>query len=278
MKLANASRHFNNDFVYDGYTNSFLFQAHTSAHDDHTSSGATARRRTMRTVPGTTPPARRVVKLGLDYWLVGNSNDDTFNSQTIRRSYGLKKSTGLMSALSPAAACLGNTGTPFHAQIEYYRDLSNPLTESELDTMFNIYCPFQEPITKGTFLRQNNLLYRVRNIYDTVDEYQIAETDGLDADALQTAHFTSNGEVSLVDDLRPMVSITTGVIQTDDLKFYRFRDAAEADRKPGDLAVFVPASALAVQVGAEFDMLGQTWQVRSVQPELDAWALHVRLI
>lgn len=277
MKLKDVSRRFDRDSIYDGYSNAFLYLGHTSAHDDHTSSGATARRRTLRTVPGTAAPSRRVVKIYNDYWLVGNSNDDSFNGQVIRKSYGLKKSTGLMARLTPAEACASAAGTAFHAQREYYRDLADSLTESELDTMFNIFCPFAEPVIKGSFLRQDGRLYRVRNLYSTVDEYLVCEADQLDADALQSAHFTSNGDVNLVTDARPAVNVTTPVIQFDNMKFYRFRDKAEADLQAGDRVVFQVASALATKLGARFTMLGQEWQVVSVQAEVDALALHVRL-
>lgn len=277
MRLKNISKHFNNDSILDGYTGAFLFKAHTSAHDDHTSSGATARRRTMRTVPGTTAPARRVVQLYDDFWLVGNANLDSYDGLGVRRSYGLKKSTGLMALLSPADACAAATGLAMHAQKEFYRDTVNPTTESETDVMWNIFCPFNEAVAKGSFLRQDGRLYRVRSVYPTVDEYLVAEADELDPDAAQTAVFTANGERDLVTDRLPVISVTVSVVQFDDAKFYRFSDEVEADRKPGDCVVFLPAVALAVAVGAQFDMLGSTWQVRAVADEIDALALHVRL-
>ncbi len=278
MRLKNISKHFNKDKVYDGYSNAYLFLAHNSAHDDHSSSGATSRRRTMRTVPGTAPPARNVVKIYADYWLVGAFNTDAYDGAEVRQKYDLKKSTGLMTLLSPAAACAGSAGTDFHAQKEFYRDVPNPLTESDLDTMYNIFCPANETVTKGAFLRQAGRLYRVRNPYATVDGYIVAETDQLDPDALQTVVFTTNGARDLATDKRPVISTSVQVIQTDDSKFYRFADEVESDRKPGDRTVFSPTAALAVKVGATLTMLSSHWQVIAMATELDALALRVRLV
>lgn len=277
MRLKNISKHFNNDRILDGYTGAFLFKAHTSAHDDHTSSGATARRRTMRTVVGTVAPARRVVQLYDDFWLVGNANLDSYDGAGVRRSYGLKKSTGLMALLSPAEACSAAAGLDMHAQKEFYRDTVNPTTESETDVMWNIFCPFNEAVAKGSFLRQAGRLFRVRSVYPTVDEYLVAEADELDPGAPQTAVFIANGPRDLVTDQVPVVSVSVPVIQFDDAKFYRFSDEAEADRKPGDLTVFMPAAALAVKVGARLTMFGKSWLVRTAQPELDALALRIRI-
>ena len=277
MKLKNVSRRFNDDPIYDAYSGRFLFRAHTKAHDDQSSSGATVRRRTMRTVPQTAPPARRVVRIDGEAWLVGNSNLDNFSGSPIRRSYGLKKATGLMNRLTPAQACLGQEGVLFYSHQEFYRDSPNNLTESELDVMWNIFCPSAEPMAKGQFLRRGSTLYRIRSVYPTVDEYLIAETDELDADALQTAVFTQSAVLDVATDTMQTISVTTGVVQFDTAKFYRFRDKAENDRQPGDRAVFVPQSALTLAPGARFTMLGASWRAVSVQPEGDAWAVQARL-
>jgi hypothetical protein len=278
MRLSSASRYFERDFVYDGYTGSFLFQAHITVPDAKASAGSAPRRRIMRVPPGTAAPARNVVQIYTEFWIVGNSNVEGFNSQQANLSFGLKKSTGLMTFLTPAQACLGTSGTDFHAQHLFYRDTSDPLTESERDTMYNVFCSPTEPIIKGAFLRQGGVLYRVSNFYPTVDGYTTAEADGLEADAYQSAQFTLNGTLDLVLDTKPTVTITTNVIQTDRPKFYRFRDLEESDRQPGDRTVFVAASALTVLPGDQFTMLGQDWQVITVQAELDALALHVRLV
>lgn len=277
MRFRNISRHFNNDRIYDAYTDDFLFKAHTTAHDDKTSSGATARRRTMRTIPETVPPLRRAVRIYDDFWLVGNANLDSYDGAGVRRSYGLKKSTGLMALLTPAQACLVGAGLLMHAQKEFYRDSVNPTTESESDVMWNIFCPFNEPVIKGSFLRQAGRIYRVRSIYSTVDEYLVAESDEFDEDAAQVAKFISNGGRDIVTDKPPVIDVDVPVIQFDDAKFYRFADEVEATRKPGDRVLFTPAAALAVVPGAKFLMLGKRWQVMAVSPELDALALHVRL-
>ena len=120
MRIGGASKRFNKDKVYDAYSGAYLFLAHNSAHDDHSSSGATSRRRTMRTVPGTVPPPRNVVRVYADYWLVGAFNTDAFAGTELRQKYDLKKTTGLMNLLTPAQACVAAPGTAFHAQKEFY--------------------------------------------------------------------------------------------------------------------------------------------------------------
>lgn len=276
MEFEDAASFFDDDPVYDAYTGALLFYCHTTPHDDQTSSGATARRRTMTTSDTTVAPARGAVKVYEDYWLVSDSNPDSLMGTNVRRSYSLKKSTGGMTRLSPAEACTGAAGTEFYAHKEYYRDNQNARTDADWDTMWNIFTAQAEPIAKGVFLRQGGVLYRARNVYPTVDGFLIAETDQLDDDAATTATFTTTGNLNLVTDELETVSIVASVLQTDTQKFYQFRTQAESAHQPGDRAVFVPQATLAPAVGSSFTMLGATWRVIAAVPERDVWVLHAR--
>lgn len=277
MDFADVASFFDDDPVYDGYTNALLFRCHTTPHDDQTSSGATARRRTMTTENATTPPARGVVKVYESYWLVSDSNPDSFRGELVRRSYSLKKSTGLMDLLTPGQATLSAAGTAIHTQKEYYRDQANARTESDWDVMWNIFAALAEPIVKGSFFRQAGVLYRVRNTYPSVDMFRIAETDQLDDDALQSALFTTAGVLNLRTDTLDTTSQAATVIQTDTQKFYEFRTQGESTQQPGDRTVFVAKSVITPKVGGEFTMLGAQWRILAVVSEQDSWALHARL-
>lgn len=277
MDFADVASFFDDDPVYDSYTGALLFYCHTTPHDDSTSSGATSRRRTMTTEDSTVAPVRRAVHLYEDHWLVSNSHPDAFRGENVRRSYSLKRSTGLMAKLTPGQACLSAAGVSFHAHKEYFRDSANARTESDWDVMWNIFHAPAEDLSKGHFLRQGSTLYRVRNAYGTVEDLAIAETDQLDPDALQSATFTSLGGIDLVTDEPIASSTTTTAMQTDVAKFYEFRTLAEGTYQPGDRTVFVAKSAVTPKVNSTFTMLGSTWRAITVVDEQDAWAMLARL-
>ena len=277
MDLRAAASYFSQDPVYDAYTGAYLFDCRTAPHDDQTSSGATSRRRTMTTRHDTTPPVRSVVRLYGEEWLVGTNNPDYFRGVAIRRNYDLKKSTGLMARLTPAQACLSELGTEFYARKEYYRDNQDARTSADWDTMWNIFCPPDEAVAKGDFLRQGSILYRVRNSYPTPEVLHVAEADQFDTDALQVLTFAGQ-TMNLVADQMTGSGPSVPGIQTDLPKFYQFRTAIEANQqKPGDRTVFVPKSLVTPRVGARFSMLGANWLVLAAVSEKDSWALHARL-
>lgn len=276
MDLLAASSYFDEDEVLDGYTGQFLFLAHSNPHDDSTSSGSTVRRKTLVTEPHCEAPARRVISFNDEFWIVGNNNPDSFGGQLVRRNFGLKKSSGLGQLLTPAQAALGQPGYQMHLQRDYYRDTVDTQASSEWDTMWNVYCPFTEPVTKGMFLKLGTSLMRIRNLYPSVDEYLVAEADELDADVRQPVEFIKKGKVNLVAGKREDDSVLTHVLQFEIPKSYSFRLEAEAETKPGDRAVVVPRSALTPTLGAVFNMLQVSWKVMSVVPGTDYWLLHAR--
>lgn len=276
MKISAVARYFDREKVYDAYTGLLLFKGQMLSPAEHVS-GDTFRRHTLSTADGMVAPARGAVTIMGDVWLIGNNNPDGHNYTVMRRNFTLKKSTGLMNLLTPAQACLSATGTPTHSYKEYYRDSQNIPTEADLDTFWNIYCPQNEAVSKGSFFRQNGTIFRVRNVYNLPEGFNVAETDQFDADALQTITVTTNGELNLVTDTIPTVTVTTGAVQTDIYKFYRFSTEAEDKQKPGDRTVFIPKSAITPKILSTLTMLSKTWRVLAVVSEQDSWALHVRM-
>lgn len=277
MEFSDAAEYFNDDQIFDAYTDALLFMAHTTPHDDHTSSGATSRRRTLIAGVSAFAPARRAIRWYTTYWLMGDSNTDGFLGSEVRRNFGLKKSTGLMQAVTPGAATLATAGVDFHAHKEYYRDMTDQLTSSDMDVMWNIFCPLGEAVLKGTFLIQGSTVFRVRNAYQAEDGFLVAESDQFDTGARQSAVFSGLAPLEFTAGAPPSTT-TVNVIQTDVPKYYVFHNEAEASTKPGDRTVFVAKSAVTPVVGGHLQMLGVSWRIITIASEIDAYALRVRLV
>lgn len=277
MELHAVARMFDNEPVYDGYGGAYLFDGQVRNFNDASSTGATLRRRVLSVAPDLDVPARRVVRLGSKVWLAGIDLVDTFQGEGIRKTYNLRYGMDLFNLLSPGEVCVPPVVPPVaaYAYSEFFKAVSNTQTDSELDTFWNVFFAPGEPVSEGRFLQVGSRLLRVRQAYLTAESLRVAEADELDADWSQELVFDL-GVYDPVLDTYTNASSTVRGIQMDLLKFYRWRLEAEAVRKPGDRTVFVPTS-LTPKVGANFTMLGATWQVLAFQRELDTWALHVRL-
>jgi hypothetical protein len=222
-------------------------------------------------------PARGAIRMLGDNWVSGLGNVDGFQGEAIRRVWDLKKSTGLVEIVSPAQAAAGSAGYALHMQREMMNDISNTASTSDWGNFWNLYASSSETAGRGQFVRDGATLYRIRNSYVDIEGFLILEADQLDADALQQATFTT-GVLNLVTDRVTNTEVVLPVIQTDSMKFYRYRTQAEADNKPGDRVVFVASASIAPQPNTELTMLGARWRVLSTIIELDARVLRVRMV
>jgi hypothetical protein len=278
MEFAAVASYFNNDPVYDAYTGAYLFHCHSKAATDQTSAGATIRRRSMTTTVDVTAPARGVITLLGEPWLVGNSSIDSFQGVSIRRIWDIKRGTSPMHMLTPAEACADAGGTLLYAQKELYKDSGNPKAYSDWDPLWGVsVTPNEAANVRGKFLREGSTLYRVRGVYAEVNGLCMLEADEFDADARQSATFTT-GVLNLVTDKFNEISTTLPVVQADSLKFYRYRAQVEADNQPGDRVVFVASASIAPQPNSELTMMGARWRVLTSIVEQDARVLRVRLV
>lgn len=274
MKFSDVARYFDTDPVYDGYTAALLFRAQSASFDDSTADGATARRRVLSVAPGISMPARHVISIYDERWLVGLGTVDGFEGSSIRQHYVMKRVTDQLAVLTPSQALAAAAGTTAYAHKVFLKDIVNSLTDSEYDPQYNIFFSPAEAVSKGTFLRDTaGNLYRVRNTYVPVESLTVAQSDLLDAGARQTCVINS-GAYDPVTEAVTAGTTSVNAIWLDTPKFYRFRHLSDQRIEAGDRALFVPSN---VAAGTTLTFDGALWVVLSSQPEGDAWALHVRL-
>lgn len=277
MELHDVARAFDNDALYDAYTGDYLFDGQLSSYDDSTSDGATIRRRILSFAPEYDLPTRRVLRIYGENWLAGAHVDDGFQGERIRRQATLKRADRQYSILTPSEACAAATGTLAYGQRLYFKDMSNALTDAEYDVFWNVFFSPSEQIVKGTFLRDDTgILYRVRNTYIPTEGLRVCQSDELDSNARLTVTFDS-GTWNPVTETRTAGTTAVNGVWVEMPKFFRFRHRSEQLTQAGDISVFIPTT-YTPKVGDQFTMDGLKWQVLTFQAELDAWALHARLV
>lgn len=275
MDLFDAASYFDRDPINDGYDGSYLFDGQVSSFDDSSSDGATNRRRVLSTGPSVTIPARRVIELYGDRWIVGTGTPDGFEGEVIRQHFNTKRATDLLALLTPGQALAAAAGTSVYAQKMYFKDVINALTDSEYDAQWNIFVAPGEAADKGSFFRDAaGRLYRVRNSYLPTEGLRVCQSDSLELDALQVCTF-STGAFDPVTETRSAGTTAVNGIKVEHERFYRFRHVSDAKLQAGDVMLFLP-STLALSQGLRFTMQAANWQVLAFQPELDAQVAHVR--
>ena len=274
MRLKNAAKFFDDTPVYDGYTGALLFNCQFSSFNDANAVGSTSTRRILSIAPGLTIPARRVIKVFDDRWIVGDGNPDSWNADVIRQSFNMKKATAYLEVLTPGQACLGTAGTFAYAQAQYFKDDTDTLRDSNYDTFWNVFLAPSEPTGKGTILKDGSRLLRSRGSYIPVEDLRILQCDELDVGPT-TAVFDSGAYVPLTDSFSAG-TVTAPVLWMDYLKAYRLQISSSPKEEPGDTAALVAQASLTPEVGKRLLLGGVRWVILALSAEQDAWLLHLR--
>lgn len=274
MRLKAAATFFDDTPVYDGYTGAFLWKCQFSSFNDANAVGSTSTRRILSIAPGLALPARRVVKIFDDRWLVGDGNPDSWKGEQIRQSFNMKKATSLATVLTPAQACLAQAGTEAYCQQIYFKDSINSQNNADYDPFWNFFFAPGEAVGKGSFLRAGGKVYRVRSAYLPLEDLRICQSDEVDAGPL-TAVFATGAYNSITDTVAAG-SVTTSVLMMDFTKAYSYLTQASERQAAGDMNALVPASALTPEVGKRVTISGVTWKILSKDVEGDCWLLHLR--
>jgi hypothetical protein len=274
MKLKSAARYFDDTPVYDGYTGAFLFNCQFSSFNDANAVGSTSTRRILSIAPGLVVPTRRVIKVFDDHWLVGDGNPDSWKGQVIRQSFNMKKTTALVSILTPGQACLGQAGTQAYAQAIYFKDDVSPQQDANYDTFWNYFLAPVEPVSRGTILRDGSRHLRARGAYLPLEDLRIAQCDETDSGPVSVTFET--GAYNPTTDSFASGPQAAPVILLDFPKAYRFQTSSASKEQPGDIAALVAASSLTPSVGKAVTIAGAVWRIVALSAEQDAWLLHLR--
>lgn len=282
MKLRNAAKYFDDDYIVDGYTGAYVFHAQWSNYDGANSFGSFERRRTVSVAPGTVPAPRRVVSIGGDLWIMGELVTDTFKDRPIRLTSSAKKVTDDYMLLTPGQAALRQTtGTALYGHTKYLKDTVNSVTDSDYTPFYDVALAGTEPVRDGMFLRSADKLLHIRSAYKELEGFWNAASDEV-ATNYEGAP-VSPAEVNVVfEGVRnpiteiPAAGVSTTGIMLDMYMLYAYQTQADSLNRQGDVSLVVAKSAVTPLAGQLATVNGENWRVFRFTPYQDAWNLHLR--
>lgn len=283
MKLLAAAKYFDRDSVYDAYTGLLLFKGQFASYDGSQPDGSFSRRRTVSVAPNVVHPARSVVQVHGEKWIVGEFITDGFFDAPIRKTASAKQVTDLFTFLTPGQAALGvTTATPAlvsaYGQERYLKDTVNTPTTSDYSPQYEITFGPNEVVPDEYFLRSPNDLYHIRTTYRALEGFTVATADLIGAtDYGENKYVTAvfGGGIDPITELPAAGTTTTGIL----LYAYKlYFHATEADPKnnQGDKTLIVAKSAVTPVNGAPVTIDSEAYRIFGITSYHDSWNLRVR--
>lgn len=283
MDLFAAALYFDRDKVYDGYDDTYLFDAQFSSYDGSQLDGSFIRRRTISLGPKIEVPERRVVRVLGDRWVLGTPVEDGWMGKAIRKTASSKSVTDLFQILTPGQLLdnLPPEATAY-AHTRPLKETVNTTTDSEYDMQYEVSFGVNEKAMLGRFLKSDRLLLHVRSTSLPAEGFLDAIGDDLKSEfnadgspqGLQDVTF-SGAYDPVLDDFAPGVTVK-GIVM-DMYKLYEYLEQANPINTRGDKTLLVSNTA-DVKAGGTVSIKGVDYIVVTKQPYIDSWNLHIRKV
>lgn len=290
MKLSQAARYFHNTPFYDAYSTVLAFKGHLTAYADSSRDSLSTERRIMGVVPGQVIPARRVVKVGQERYIVGESFEDHHGDEVLRQKYVLHRAEALATVRTFSQALAGAGGQTIWASRLWVKETKEVSESANMYGSYQIYMSSSEDLrhpdwANGTFSdgREVNVMIQmegrwhlVRATAMTAAGLMVAVADELPEPVILSVQYTVNTYV-IATDSKTSVTTTVSAVNLRWQSYFTYLAAYSTKFEEGDVQLVVLKTAVpATTAGDTVTVQGRKYRVITVFDHGDVWTVHLR--
>lgn len=277
MKLSAAAVAFDDLVCVDGYAGTGSFKAQLDLYDDSKRDGYSVVRRILAAAPSVSIPARRVVDIQGDKWIVGQVAKDYFRGSAIRHKHLMHRANGLAESFT-IAGILATTPTPtstFYAAEAWIKGGREIDESSDVTDVLTMYFSTSESVLARTIFKLGGNLHLVRNVHGTASGFNAADVDILDAPNLETVSFASK----VYNPVTAAYTTTTTNAKVLRMRWqskFEYLSMSSQSYQTGDDVVMVLKTALTPKAGDTLPLSDGVRTVLTVTSDGACWHVHVR--
>jgi hypothetical protein len=277
MKLSTAAAAFDDLVCVDGYAGTGSFKAQMDLYDDSKRDGYSVVRRILATTPSVSMPARKVVDVKGDKWIVGQVAKDYFRDTAIRHKHLIHKANGLAESYTIAGilATTPAATSTFYAAEAWIKGAREIDESSDVTDVLTMYFSTSESVLTRTIFKLGGNLHLVRNVHGTSSGFNAADVDILDAPNLETVSFATK----IYNPVTATYTTTTTSAKVLRIRWqskFNYFSLSSQTYETGDDVVMVLKTALTPKTGDTIPLSDGVRVVRAVTSDGDCWHLHVR--
>lgn len=289
MDLADVASYFDDIPVRDAYTNALLpYEVQFSTFNETDPDGSVSNSRTISMASSVALPARGVLTLMGETWIVGQTSQDGFQGSAIRKQAPMRRVTDLFTLRTPAQAVAQSGGLTAYGRKDYLMDKVDSGTSADYYPFYNVFFAGSELApARGVFFQAPGVLLRCRSTYTAKDGMLCAQADLVDASARTYADFGGTTYDPVTESYGPSTD-RRDVLALLPHQLYLKTGKSSHSFDPGDLTLLVGVSGTVTpgqRLSLHLDPLpwlgtsgSAQYQVLSKTLEVDAWNLHVRRV
>lgn len=238
--------------------------------------GVAVKKRQLSTAPDVVMPARGVLNIDGDNYLVGTGTPDYWRGTKIRMNYVIQGTDGIASLQSVAAALRGDAPVSAHAALLFSRYLPESADSSKYPPQYQVFLAGTEASPADSLIYMAGDWYLVKESYLSNSGLRIAMANVVNGTVFETISYEAKTYVPVSD---TMVTVTTPVkvMRVKWQEHFHYMTRADETYQRGDIQVLVLKSAMpTAKASDELPMSDGPWRVLSVQDEGEILSMHLR--
>lgn len=273
MKLKSVSKFFDKTKAVDAYNARYSFKCQVEPLDMYRTEGTRIKIRNMSTAPEVTIPARRVIKIDDQAYIVSDSSLDHWSGEAIRSRYVLQGADHVVEIRTIAQVLEDVPGVQAFASIDFNKYSTDERDSSEYHPQYHIYLG-KEEVGEDALIHSIDSNYLVKNSYLTPAGIVDALANELDDPVVQVTVSTGRSYNPVTDSYTASTTTVRAVrVRWQEQFSYLTQGSTKYER--GDAQLFV-LPAVQAKAGDIVSIGSEDFKVLSYLDKGGYRSLHIR--
>lgn len=275
MRLARAAAKFDRTVAVDAYTSSVTFKCQLAPLDLYRIDGAAVKRRQMSCAPRVVIPARKVVTIGGETYLIGDGSPDHYNGTVIRQNFVLQGASEICSLNTIAAELAGTVAGSAYGSLVFSKYLPDGADTSKYPPQYQIFLAGSESVSPDSLVEIDSRWFLIKDSYISLSGLRVALANEIQGTVFETVT-VADRTYSPVTDSYISTTSSKKVMRVRWQEHFTYISKAQIDYFRGDETVFVLKSVMTPKGGDALTLSDGTWKILDVQDFGLTWSCHVR--
>ena len=273
MRLLDAARRFDRTTATDAYS-AATFECQFEVLAYSKIDGVAVKKRQISTASSVTIPARRVVTIHGQTYLVGHGAPDFWNDDTIRLNYVVQGADGLANLTTIADELAGTAPGTAYAALAFAKYLPDAEDSSKYPPQYQVFLSGTESAPADSLIYLNSVWYLVKESYVSTSGLRVSLANVVESPNFEMATFTSRVYAPLTDTYVDTPSAIK-VFRIKWAEHFEYLSKATEQYERGDLTVMM-LKAVTPDPPDTLTLSDGVWRILSAQDEGLTWNCHAR--
>lgn len=275
MRLKNIANKYNRTLAGDAHgVATFMCQVDPTSY--FKVDGVAIRKKVMTCAPDVVIPARGVVSIDGEQYLVGTGTPDFWNGEVIRRNYVIQGSDGLAGLTSIANKLANAIPTSAYASLAFSRYLPESADSSKYPPQYQIFLAGTESAPADSLVTLDGKWYLVKESYVSTSGLRIVMANMLAEPIFETASFGAKTYDPITDSYSG-ASTATPIMRVKWQEHFSYLSIGSTTYQRGDVQVLM-GKAVTPKTSDVLTLSDGVWRILAVLDDGAQWSLHVRRV